>query len=193
MAYESLIGSWKDGDEFYDKRKQYMLQRVNDSYNERSLNSKLGLAESERQSTVDGEGLRDDRVKRGSATSLLRDFSTVTNELVTALESVAKTDTSKDIEAADRGIMKYVNPASGDSKGLKQIQSILGRFDGTSPTFTDKLEEVSYYDSEAGENSKLENVRTYDFSLTEAEKKRLKAQSTQSLLDKFFEVDTSKY
>lgn len=198
MAYESLIGNWGDGSQFYDQRKKYMLERVDNAYNDRTINSKIGSSLTENTSKNDSAKLRDDKPKAGQAVSLLRDSNTVSDELVNAIEAVAKQDTPN-----TKSIFKKP-PA--DAKGLTNVRSILGRSDGTSPN------KSTVYDPVLDENGNqvyetvfngFSQVTTdvakttardvYDFALSATEKANLKSQSVQSLLDKFFEVDTSKY
>lgn len=197
MAYESLIGNWSDGDQFYDMRKKYMLQRVDDAYNERNINSKLDSSTTERQIKDDSAKLRDDKPKAGKAVSLMRSSNTVTDELVNSLEAVAKQDTP------NSNSVFYRTPA--DAKGLTNVRSILGRSDGVSPN-TDtvydnavdadgnQIYEMSWSPEKGIIQTPQKIARqVYNFALSATEKTNLKSQSVQSLLDKFFEVDTSKY
>lgn len=194
MAYESLIGNWSDGDQFYDMRKKYMLQRVDDAYNDRNINSKLDSSTTERQIKDDSAKLRDDKPKAGKAVSLMRSSNTVSDELVNSLEAVAKQDTPK---------KPFGNHS--DAKGLTNVRSILGRSDGVSPN-TDtvydnavdadgnQLYEMSWSPEKGIIQTPQKIARqVYNFALSATEKTNLKSQSVQSLLDKFFEVDTSKY
>lgn len=197
MAYESLIGNWGDGSQFYDQRKKYMLERVDNAYNDRTINSKIGSSLTENTSKNDSAKLRDDKPKAGQAVSLLRDSNTVSDELVNAIEAVAKQDTPN-----TKSIFKKP-PA--DAKGLTNVRSILGRSDGTSPNIDIVYDDVfdaegnqvfdQKWDREKGVVSTPQKVarEVYNFALTAAEKANLKNSSVQSLLDKFFEVDTSKY
>lgn len=197
MAYESLIGNWGDGSQFYDQRKKYMLERVDNAYNDRTINSKIGSSLTENTSKNDSAKLRDDKPKAGQAVSLLRDSNTVSDELVNAIEAVAKQDTPN-----TKSIFKKP-PA--DAKGLTNVRSILGRSDGTSPNIDIVYDDVfdaegnqvfdQKWDREKGVVSTPQKVarEVYNFALTAAEKTNLKNSSVQSLLDKFFEVDTSKY
>lgn len=197
MAYESLIGNWGDGSQFYDQRKKYMLERVDNAYNDRNINSKIGSSLTENTSKNDSAKLRDDKPKAGQAVSLLRDSNTVSDELVNAIEAVAKQDTPN--------TKSIFNRPPADAKGLTNVRSILGRSDGTSPNIDIVYDDVfdaegnqvfdQTWDREKGIVSTPQKVarEVYNFALTAAEKTNLKNSSVQSLLDKFFEVDTSKY
>lgn len=195
--YESLIGNWGDGSQFYDQRKKYMLERVDNAYNDRTINSKIGSSLTENTSKNDSAKLRDDKPKAGQAVSLLRDSNTVSDELVNAIEAVAKQDTPN--------TKSIFNKPPADAKGLTNVRSILGRSDGTSPNIDIVYDDVfdaegnqvfdQKWDREKGVVSTPQKVarEVYNFALSEAEKANLKNSSVQSLLDKFFEVDTSKY
>ena len=197
MAYESLIGNWGDGSQFYDQRKKYMLERVDNAYNDRNISSKIGSSLTENTSKNDSAKLRDDKPKAGQAVSLLRDSNTVSDELVNAIEAVAKQDTPN--------TKSIFNKPPADAKGLTNVRSILGRSDGTSPNIDIVYDDVfdaegnqvfdQTWDREKGIVSTPQKVarEVYNFALTAAEKTNLKNSSVQSLLDKFFEVDTSKY
>lgn len=197
MAYESLIGNWGDGSQFYDQRKKYMLERVDNAYNDRNISSKIGSSLTENTGRNDSAKLRDDKPKAGQAVSLLRDSNQVSDALISSIEAVAKLDTPN-----TRSIF---NKPPADAKGLTNVRSILGRADGTSPNIDTVYDDVfdadgnqvfdQTYDREKGFIQTPQKVarQVYNFALTEGEKTNLKNSSVQSLLDKFFEVDTSKY
>lgn len=193
MAYESLIGNWSDGNQFYGMRKKYMLQRVDDAYNDRNINSKIDSSTTEYKSKVDLEKLKDDTPKTGKAVSLLRDSSQVSDDLIDAINSVAMTDHTDAVTGAGALWNSIGVSHKNDSKGLSSVRSILGRSAGTSPTYQEYDVTEKNLIGGTPENPQTFKQRVYDFSLTAAEKANLKSQSVQSLLDKFFEVDTSKY
>lgn len=167
MAYESLISGWNDGKDFYDARGKYMLQRVEDSFNERKLSSKAGTSLSERTGRVDGDTLRDDKPKFGEAVSLLSDSSKVTDAMIAAMDALAKTEKKAG----------FFGKQPGETAGLTGLRTVLGRADGTSPN--SKTNEYGF--------------QTYDYSLSKDEIAKLKSSTSSSLLDTFFKVDTSKY
>lgn len=159
MSYGLDEGGWTD-DEYYDHRRKYMLGRVDEAFNKRSIESRMGSAETQIAGRKDGDSLRDDKPKIGKSMSLLRDINPVTDEdAVRVFEKIAATVNTAALASAQSILDRPVMPL------LKT--GVLQPLDGRKPNFSP--------------------------TLSDAEKEKLKVTNKKTLLDKLFDVDTSKY
>ena len=188
MCMNALVASGWTESSYYDKRKDYMLKSVDDSYHERSLGSKMASADDQNDRSNDGEKLRDDRPKRGEAVTLdrLADLRAVTDADLAMIESQALLDPAD----VTRGVNnKFKEKYPTGSSSLAGARSVLGRAPGQTPnvTYTERLET----DEWGVENKVTEEVK--DFHLSAEERQRLKGMDRRALLDKFYGTDTSKF
>lgn len=167
--------AWNTEKQFYDQRGKYMIDRVNEAYEGRRLDKGVGTATAEKSARDEFTTLRDDAVKRGKAVSLLAQaVGSVTDSDLDMIEAQAKQDS-------------IYTPSNS---ALNAARSVLGRAAGTSPTPV--TEYTQSFDYELGKTVETP-FTNYNYSLTQAEKDKLKSQDRRTLLDKFFGVNTTKY
>ena len=174
---------WTEAD-YYDHRKKYMLDRVEEASNDRTLSKKMGSSSDEFKMKQDASTLRDDRPKRGQAVTLLRTSDELTDSDIATIGQQAL------LGQVDKSEKVYKDKYFGNvASSLQGANAALGRSNTTAPNVT---KSQTPYTNELGITS-YQTTETPDWNISDAEKASMKQAGRKSVLDRFYGVDTSKY